>query len=1108
MVAGGPQRRALLALLATERGRPVSVERLVACLWHDPPATAVNRIQVQVSHLRRQLPGGVDVAWTGAGYVLDASADAVDLGRFDRLVNEAAAAERQGLHQRAAEALERATALWVGDPVDGLGDLPCVEGLRRTLGERRARAEDRLAALLLQLGRAAEAIDHLESLVARTPYDEHRWALLVSALGEAGRAADALDAYQRARRVLDEELGIRPGPELRAAERHVLALGDEPVDGALPADRWARFVLAHAGEASARPPVAASLEVFAPGTLVGRETVLAELMARSTGARPTAERVAVVVAEPGAGKTHLVAELAHRLADEGVVTLYGRHSPERYLPYEAWGQVLSATLHQLPDGLVAALPAAVREPVAQLVPGFGHGRGAVGLEADPAARFRFFEAVADLLERLGQVVPVLVVLDDLQWAGTSSVALTRAVLARGLSSRVRVLVTARPGSEDADVRALLAELTSSPALVELPGLDAPAARELLARRGVECTLDEARRVAELSAGNPLVLQQFRSFDGSSFLDELRGIEPSERAAALVDDRLTGMASTTLAALEAASLAGLDFHVDEVAAVTGRTPDEVILALEPALDRRIVVDPGGPDDRLGFGHALYQSVLQRRVSGPRRRRGHRELSDHADRGGRPVAAAHHGLEAGAAIDPLELHRRGGAGAGRLAADLDPDQELRLLDRLAADPRLAAVLRDEPRFDLDLRRARLRCVCGDWDGSRRQYLAVAEESRRVGAVDVLTRVALEIDDRGRSVRLVGPRLGLLEEARRRFGDGGDPARRIELDAAWAGEVNQFGRGDAAVAGAPLVAFADEVVARARALGDAGALAAALFTRQSVGHWMGDVDGNRRLLDELLDLAAAHGDDHLLHVGLLGRLRAGIQAGDRADAEAFRERHAALATATRHPRTTWFAMMQRSTLAQMDGRFDDADALAAEAVTYGVDKDIPDADGAFKAALYFNLFHARRTAEIRSLVEDVVEAEPHNPLWRIGAGIAQAEAGDLEAAETSLDAVVEWIPRLPRNEFWPSVLTMGADLADRLPPDPERASFLAGLLAPWSGRFVVMGSMITTLGPADRALALLARQQGEPDRAAAHLDAADRLCARLGAAAWAARRPGDRP
>src|SRR5690606_14963256 len=129
----------------------------------------------------------------------------------------------------------------------------------------------------------------------------------VGALGEAGRTADALDAYQRARRVLDDELGIRPGPELRAAERHVLALGEEPVTGAVGADAWARFVAAHAAETLARPGVAAALEVFPPGTLVGREPVLADLVARSTEERPVGERVAVVVAEPGAGKTHLVA---------------------------------------------------------------------------------------------------------------------------------------------------------------------------------------------------------------------------------------------------------------------------------------------------------------------------------------------------------------------------------------------------------------------------------------------------------------------------------------------------------------------------------------------------------------------------------------------------------------------------------------------------------------------------------------------------------------------------------------------------------------------------------------------------------------------------------
>lgn len=102
-------------MLVGELGHTVSIERLVDGLWHDPPATAVNVIQVQVSHLRRQLPDEVRIEWTGAGYRLDAPARLVDLARFDALVNEAAAAERQGLVGANVEVLQEALSLWSGD---------------------------------------------------------------------------------------------------------------------------------------------------------------------------------------------------------------------------------------------------------------------------------------------------------------------------------------------------------------------------------------------------------------------------------------------------------------------------------------------------------------------------------------------------------------------------------------------------------------------------------------------------------------------------------------------------------------------------------------------------------------------------------------------------------------------------------------------------------------------------------------------------------------------------------------------------------------------------------------------------------------------------------
>ena len=107
-------------MLAAELGHVVSMDRLVDGLWYDPPASAVNVVQVQVSHLRKQLPAPVRLETAGAGYRLDASARHVDLARFEALVNEAAAAERQGLAGANVEVLEEALALWKGDPLEGV----------------------------------------------------------------------------------------------------------------------------------------------------------------------------------------------------------------------------------------------------------------------------------------------------------------------------------------------------------------------------------------------------------------------------------------------------------------------------------------------------------------------------------------------------------------------------------------------------------------------------------------------------------------------------------------------------------------------------------------------------------------------------------------------------------------------------------------------------------------------------------------------------------------------------------------------------------------------------------------------------------------------------
>ncbi|OAH14948.1 AfsR/SARP family transcriptional regulator [Streptomyces jeddahensis] len=216
---GGPRLRALLAALALHAGRPVPVDVLIDEVWADePPYDAPAALQALVGRLRRVLGREAVVSEPG-GYRLTAAADDIDLHRFERLVREGTAA----LHARdavsAARILSEALALWRG-PV--LADLPDRSAATRLEAQRleatRARAQAELA-----LGRAPGLVPELKELVTAHPYDEPLHALLIRALRDAGRRADALTAYEDARRILADGLGTDPGPELRALHAELLA---------------------------------------------------------------------------------------------------------------------------------------------------------------------------------------------------------------------------------------------------------------------------------------------------------------------------------------------------------------------------------------------------------------------------------------------------------------------------------------------------------------------------------------------------------------------------------------------------------------------------------------------------------------------------------------------------------------------------------------------------------------------------------------------------------------------------------------------------------------------------------------------------------------------
>lgn len=210
---GGQRLRALLTSLALHAGRTAPADALIDDVWADePPADATAALQALVGRLRRALGKDAVTSEAGGGYRLAARPEDVDLYVFERLVREGTAALTAHDPATASRALGDALALWRGP---ALADLADRTAATRPEAQRLEAARARVAADL-QLGRAADVVPELTELTHAHPYDEPLHALLIRALRDAGRGADALAAYETARRTLADGLGADPGPELAA----------------------------------------------------------------------------------------------------------------------------------------------------------------------------------------------------------------------------------------------------------------------------------------------------------------------------------------------------------------------------------------------------------------------------------------------------------------------------------------------------------------------------------------------------------------------------------------------------------------------------------------------------------------------------------------------------------------------------------------------------------------------------------------------------------------------------------------------------------------------------------------------------------------------------
>ncbi len=455
---GSPRRRALLAVLVACANETVLAPALLAELWpYGPPPNALPNLRTYASELRHRVPAEVAerIVTLHGGYQLRVERGELDIWRLRQQHEAARSALDRGDAAAAVTALEPAQPMLMsGGVFPGVTAGPILEAARAGFADECRNALEAYFEACILAGSPAGVISALRAHVRRHPLGEHGYALLMAALSRAGQNAAALDAYQQARRLLIDELGIEPGAELQQTQRSILR-GDRDQAGAPGSPPRSAGQL---GGALFRPfQLPPDLPDFA-GRREAVKNVSELLSGGSPGAWPA---VASITGMPGTGKSTLAVHVAHQLREEfadGQLYLdLGGDDLGAVDPHDALGQVLTGL------GLAAeAIPASSAERTALLR----------SLCAD-----RRLLLVLDNVRAAGQVLPLF-----------------------PSGSGCGLLVTSRSG---------LAELQSWPH-VELAPLDPSEGVELLARivgtGRVRADLEAAARVVELCAGLPLAIR--------------------------------------------------------------------------------------------------------------------------------------------------------------------------------------------------------------------------------------------------------------------------------------------------------------------------------------------------------------------------------------------------------------------------------------------------------------------------------------------------------------------------------------------------------------------------------------------------------------------------
>ncbi|GIF23910.1 DNA-binding SARP family transcriptional activator [Actinoplanes tereljensis] len=583
--AGPRQQAYLLALLLARPGQPISTSELIDLIWGDDvPASAVNILQKYASSLRRLLEPALPARGSssylqrhGTGYLFAAEPGQLDLVTFREYV---AAARTQP--DQALDCYARALELWHGPAGDGLVHGPAATAIFAELDGEFLDACRVAADLAVAQGRPGLVLPALHRAAALAPLDENVQAALVITLDAAGQQAKALSVFDTVRARLAEDLGIDPGPALLAAQRRVLG---KPAAENVPREKG----------------------------MVGRSEELAVLRHAVESAFTGGSGLVLVEGEPGVGKTSLLEEAAAEAAERGARVIWGRCLEGDGTPSMwPWVQIVGALI----EGR-----AAEGSELGRLAGSAGGVPGTPVLP-DGGAQFRLFEETVALLGQTSARRPVVLVVDDIQWADVASLDLFSHLAAR-LPNGTAVIGALRdrapvPGPE---VARTLAAASRHPRhrRIGLGALDPAEVAELVRREtGRTPSPDAAKSIHARTGGNAFFVRELSRFLAARGEHSDTGADAGVPSTVrdVVRDRVAGLDDDARGLLQMAALIGRDVDLTLLARAAGLAVQNCLDQLEPLEALGLFEPQRGNPFAFRFAHDLVRESVAWTTSSPR------------------------------------------------------------------------------------------------------------------------------------------------------------------------------------------------------------------------------------------------------------------------------------------------------------------------------------------------------------------------------------------------------------------------------------------------------------------------------------------------------------